>query len=177
QAIDLDGDGDIDVIASSRDDDKVAWYENDGDENFTTHIITTNADYALAIFVADVDGDGDTDVLSASANDNKVAWYENDLITGIDIGENLIQDFRLDQNYPNPFNPATTIEFSLPQSGFVTLKVYNMLGEAVAGLIEAYQPAGRYTVNFDAGNLTSGIYYYTLAVNGVKQTRKMLLLR
>ena len=178
-AKDLDGDGDVDVIASSRNDDKVTWYENDGDENFTTHIITTNADYALTIFAADVDGDGDIDVLSASANDNKVAWYENMRITtGIETrAASVPAKFTLQQNYPNPFNPTTTIEFSLPQSGFVTLKVYNILGEKVAALLDDYKSAGNYVVNFDGSTLASGIYYYTLKMDEFQQTRKMLLLR
>ncbi len=75
---DVDGDGDMDVLFASRNDDKIAWYENDGDQNFTAHTITTSADGAYSVFAADVDGDGDIDVLSASIYDRKVAWYEND---------------------------------------------------------------------------------------------------
>jgi len=104
--------------------------------------------------------------------------YAEDIITGIEtLADIQPEHFHLKQNYPNPFNPATTIEFTLPQSGFVTLKVYNLLGEEVAVLLEAHQPAGNYTVNFDASQLTSGIYYYTLAADGYQQTRKMVLLR
>jgi hypothetical protein len=85
--------------------------------------------------------------------------------------------FVLHQNYPNPFNPATTIEFTLSQSGFVTLKVYNILGQEVTTLLGTYKHAGQYSVNFDASQLSSGIYYYTLATDDFKQTRKMVLLR
>ena len=79
-AIDLDGDGDIDVLSASMEDDKIAWYENDGaaDPSFTARTITTSADGAKSVFAADVDGDGDIDVLSASMHDDKVVWYEND---------------------------------------------------------------------------------------------------
>jgi len=59
-------------------DNKIAWYENDGSESFTEHAISTSADYAYSVYAADVDGDGDMDVLSASYNDDKIAWYEND---------------------------------------------------------------------------------------------------
>ena len=78
-AIDVDGDGDVDVLSASRLDDKIAWYENvNGDgSSFTTHIITTAADGAFSVFAIDIDGDGDVDVLSASINDDKIAWYEN----------------------------------------------------------------------------------------------------
>jgi len=76
-AADLDGDGDNDVLSASTNDDKVAWYENQGGSFGSQQIITTNADGAWSIAVSDLDGDGDNDVLSVSINDNKVAWYEN----------------------------------------------------------------------------------------------------
>ena len=76
-AIDVDGDGDMDVLSASQNDDKVAWHENDGAGTFTTHTIATSADGPLSVYAADVDGDGDIDVLSASFNDDKIAWYEN----------------------------------------------------------------------------------------------------
>ena len=77
--IDMDGDGDTDVLSASRYDDTVAWYENlDGSGgSFSTHVIATSADYAMSVFAIDMDGDGDTDVMSASRDDDTVAWYEN----------------------------------------------------------------------------------------------------
>ena len=79
-AADVDGDGDMDVLSASVSDDKIRWYENDGQSNptFTAHEITDQADYAISVYAADVDGDGDIDVLSASHNDDKIRWYEND---------------------------------------------------------------------------------------------------
>ena len=77
-AADVDGDGDLDILSASTEDDKIAWYENDGNGNFTEHTISTAADNARSVFAADVDGDGDIDVLSASFYDDKIAWYEND---------------------------------------------------------------------------------------------------
>ena len=74
----MDGDADIDVLSASYYDDKIAWYENDGSENFTAHTIATNANGAESVFAIDVDGDADIDVLSASYYDDKIAWYEND---------------------------------------------------------------------------------------------------
>jgi len=78
-AADMDGDGDIDVLSASFNDDKIAWYENmDGQGSFgEPQIITTNANGAYSVFTADIDNDGDLDVLSASINDDKIAWYEN----------------------------------------------------------------------------------------------------
>ncbi len=77
-AADLDSDGDTDVLSASNQDDKIAWYRNDGNENFTSITITTGADSASSVFAADVDTDGDMDVRSASRNDDKIAWYRND---------------------------------------------------------------------------------------------------
>ena len=77
-AADLDGDGDLDLLSASLTDDKIAWYENDGNQNFTEHTITTTADGAVGVYAADFDGDGDMDVFSASFNDDTIAWYIND---------------------------------------------------------------------------------------------------
>ncbi|MFC1759219.1 FG-GAP-like repeat-containing protein [Planctomycetota bacterium] len=76
--MDVDGDGDLDVLSASSTDDTVAWYENDGSQNFMSHTISSAADGAQSVFAADVDGDGDMDVLSASTSDDKITWYEND---------------------------------------------------------------------------------------------------
>jgi len=75
---DVDGDGDLDVLSASQDDDRIVWYENDGNQSFTEHTISTTANYAQSVTTADVDGDGDLDVLSASQHDRAITWYEND---------------------------------------------------------------------------------------------------
>jgi hypothetical protein len=77
-AADVDGDGDTDILSASALDSKIAWYENDGSQNFIAHTIATSAFIHLSVFAADVDGDGDTDVLSAAVGDPTIAWYEND---------------------------------------------------------------------------------------------------
>jgi len=74
--------------------------------------------------------------------------------------------YKLEQNYPNPFNPTTTIGFSLKEAGFVSLKVYDLLGREVATLVSETRPAGNYTITFDAAGLGSGVYFYTLTSGG-----------
>ena len=78
-------------------------------------------------------------------------------------------------NYPNPFNPTTTINYQLPENGFVTLRVYDLLGKEVATLVNENKSAGYYKVNFDASKLTSGVYIYTINAGNYIQSRKMLL--
>jgi len=80
-------------------------------------------------------------------------------------------------NFPNPFNPTTVISYQLPENGFVTLKVYDLLGKEVAVLINESKYAGYYNVEFDAGKLTSGIYIYTIQAGNFLQSKKMLLLK
>jgi hypothetical protein len=88
-----------------------------------------------------------------------------------------IKDFNLDQNYPNPFNPSTKIKYSVPKDGFITLKVYNIIGSEVATIISGYRKAGTYIATFDAEKLSSGVYFYTLRFNNSTQSRKMVLVR
>jgi photosystem II stability/assembly factor-like uncharacterized protein len=87
------------------------------------------------------------------------------------------ETYYLQQNYPNPFNPTTNISFSIPSSGFVTMKVYNMAGMEVAKLLNENKTAGSYTIGFDAANLPSGAYFYRLETNSFTDTKKMILLK
>ncbi|RPH94574.1 T9SS C-terminal target domain-containing protein [candidate division KSB1 bacterium] len=84
-------------------------------------------------------------------------------------------DFTLDQNYPNPFNPTTQISFDLTQSGPVTLKVFNMMGQEVTTLLNGYTDAGHHAVTFDGANLPSGTYLYTLQTAKAKLSKMMIL--
>ncbi|MCH8954694.1 T9SS type A sorting domain-containing protein, partial [candidate division KSB1 bacterium] len=85
--------------------------------------------------------------------------------------------FALEQNYPNPFNPSTTIQFSLRLPSFVTLKVYNILGEEVTILVVENLPSGNYKVEWNASRLTSGVYYYRLQAGEFVETKKLTLLK
>ncbi len=85
--------------------------------------------------------------------------------------------FSLGQNYPNPFNPTTNIEYRTANFGFVTLKVYDVLGRLVATLVDGNQSAGVHSVRFNGDNLPSGVYFYRLASSGVAQVKKMILMK
>ena len=106
-------------------------------------------------------------------------WLLKSIVGTTDITERttIPTEYKLYQNYPNPFNPETVINYQLPESGFVTLKVYDILGKEVATLVNEYKEAGFYNYQFAFSNykLTSGIYIYTLNVNGITQSKKMIL--
>jgi Secretion system C-terminal sorting domain len=95
------------------------------------------------------------------------------------VGENTTTptSYKLYNNFPNPFNPSTTLKYSIPEASFTTLKVFNAVGSVVATLVNELKSAGTYEVEFNASNLASGIYYYTLSAGNFTQTKKMLLLK
>jgi hypothetical protein len=86
-------------------------------------------------------------------------------------------EFELFQNYPNPFNNSTLIKYSVPKSSHIAIKVYNILGQEIATLVDKYLPIGRYQVSFSIQNITSGVYLYKLASEGFTETKKMILLK
>jgi len=103
----------------------------------------------------------------------------NQIITDVDEtpSSQLPSTYELKQNYPNPFNPGTTIEFALPKSSPVTLKIFDMLGREVATLVNESMAAGVHKITFDARALTSGVYFYRLEAEGFIQTRRLMFLK
>ena len=95
----------------------------------------------------------------------------------IEIDVNGVKKFELAQNYPNPFNPTTTIQFQLPQTGWVKLTLYNILGQEIKTLVNEVKEAGTHTVNFDASELNSGVYIYRIESGSYTQTQKMTLIK
>jgi hypothetical protein len=87
------------------------------------------------------------------------------------------QTYALEQNFPNPFNPSTKIRFSIPEQGLVTLKVFNLLGEEIATLINTEMTTGSYEADFRGTEISSGIYFYTLTADNFISTKKMILLK
>ncbi|HCY76051.1 MAG TPA: hypothetical protein DHV28_09030 [Ignavibacteriales bacterium] len=106
--------------------------------------------------------------------DNKIIHVQSPTFVSNEILPNL---FSLSQNYPNPFNPSTKIRYAISQTAFTSLKVYSILGEEVATLINEEKTSGIYEINFDATNLTSGTYIYRLQAGDYVETRKMILLK
>ncbi|MCB0725738.1 MAG: T9SS type A sorting domain-containing protein [Ignavibacteriae bacterium] len=115
--------------------------------------------------------------VSAVVTGKNLAPYIGDIITNVNFVSEIPESYRLGQNYPNPFNPSTKIDFALPHNGFVTLKVYDVLGKEVATLVNGQLNAGTYNVDFNAGALSSGIYFYRLSTDGFTEIKKMTLLK
>ena len=134
---------------------------------------------------------GDNIALMSTNNNLISIWMDN--ITGVyqlwsviadisslgiqRIGTSVPSEFELKQNYPNPFNPTTTIQLKIPVNDFIVLKVYDISGKEVAELVNQELKAGVYDVSFDASNLPSGVYFYTLRSSEFVQTRKMLYVK
>ncbi len=139
----------------------------------------------------EADGQGSTLELTDPSLDNSIGanWKAsigngtpgkiNSVISSVkEYSNNIIPDnYVLSQNYPNPFNPSTTIRFSIPKNEYVTIKIYNTLGQEVAQLISKEMNAGTYSVNWNAANYAGGIYYFNIIAGEFKETKKMVLLK
>jgi carboxypeptidase T len=130
--------------------------------------------------------------LRTNGSNRRDGWYLDDIgifqytiPTNISTDAEPVYNFSLEQNYPNPFNPSTKIKYTIPsviasgakQSQIVTLKVYDVLGNEVSTLVNEEKPAGSYEVEFNASNLSSGIYLYKLQAGSFVETKKMILLK
>lgn len=137
------------------------------------NLLTAKCDFAEAI------------VYDTLLHDSEILAVENyltrkyNIVLGIEEiqGEIIPERFTLSQNYPNPFNPSTTIHFSVPSSEFVTLKVYDVLGNEVATLVNEEKSRGSYKVDFNAANLKRGIYFYNIQVGTHIDIKKMVLIK
>jgi photosystem II stability/assembly factor-like uncharacterized protein len=110
-------------------------------------------------------------LMKLNVNYNIITSVQENIIT------NVPNKFNLYQNYPNPFNPSTTIKFDLPVSGFVKLKIYDMLGREVTTLANEHRNAGTYEINYNASSLSSGIYFYKLEYENKSEVRKFMLVK
>ena len=130
-------------------------------------------------FTLTAPGPGDYRVNAGFDNPNR-RWDSVTVnITLTNVGENPSNpaSFKLFDNYPNPFNPFTTVRYSIPEASFTSIKIYDALGNEVYSLVNETKQAGIYEVEFNASDLSSGIYYYTLHAGSFRETKKMILLR
>ncbi len=100
-----------------------------------------------------------------------------EIITSVKKISEMPSKYSLSQNYPNPFNPTTVITYSIPKENIVTIKVFDILGNEVASLVNEEKPAGKYSINFNAGKLPSGIYFYRMEAGSFMEAKKLILLK
>lgn len=161
-------------------------YNTDGDLswiiNYTNSDFSGSSDEPFAMFV---DASGIVYVTGMSALDYAAIKYVPIPVSVENSPRNIPNQFALEQNYPNPFNPTTKIKYTIPSVGtslmkflqFVQLKVYDVIGNEVATLVNEEKPAGSYEVTFDASQLSSGIYFYTLKAGSFTETKKMAMMK
>lgn len=136
--------------------------------------ITNGLPYSAEYLIAA----NETDLFVATYYDGIWKRPLNEIITGINkIINSLPENFSLSQNYPNPFNPTTIIKFSIPNSQFATLKIYDILGREIATLVNEEKLPGNYEVKFNESNLASGVYLYRLQAGSFSQTKKFVLMK
>ena len=98
-------------------------------------------------------------------------------LVNVNDNQGIPDSYTLSQNYPNPFNPVTTINYTIPERGFVKIQIYDAIGNIIATLVSSEKEAGSYNVTYDANDLASGVYFYQLSVNSFKETKKLVLMK
>ena len=138
---------------------------------YTTDNVAVGAGLPTFIIVGVTDDD------SSAVHVDEV-WY-NETPTGMGISDDapIASSYELGQNYPNPFNPTTHIRFNIPETAGAKLTVFNIMGEAVANLVDGVVSAGGHTVSWNAANMPTGVYFYRLESGNFTQTRKLLLVK
>jgi len=127
--------------------------------------------------ITDLIKDPFSDTLYVATGDTGAYKVYKSVVSAEDISSFLPSNFRLYQNYPNPFNPSTTISYDLPKRSFVTLKIFNVLGQEVATLVDGAIETGRHEVRWDPAGLPSGVYLYRMSAGDFAETKKMMLVR
>lgn len=155
--------------------------EKNVSENFghaAQHLRKDGTDYvADIVYLKDLSAGGF--VFSEGTSTLNPIMYKTYKLTPTDVNDvnPIVNSFSLEQNYPNPFNPNTTIKYTIPEKDFVTIKIYDVLGKEVASLVNTIKDAGSYNVEFNAKNLSSGIYLYSIQAGKYNATKKMILMK
>jgi hypothetical protein len=148
-------------------------YDNSGNFIYRENYNVTGAGNPVSMMV-----DPSSNIYITGEANNKMLTVKYSYLVGEGtITSNIPNEFKLEQNYPNPFNPATKIKFDIPDANSVQLIVYDMLGNAVATLVDRHLKAGTYLAEWNAENFTSGIYFAVMYAGELKLTKKMVLVK
>lgn len=207
QVFDFDNDGNMSLAVAGETNGQLYDIEYDGDgdpalaENWVVNVAfdifqysgfdpAANPTISPRLFyaspAADMDGDGENEFVTVNYRSTFDVWPGDGYIFMVEhrtpnsvADDNKLNpdEFGLSQNYPNPFNPTTNISYNIPEAGFVTLRVYDVLGNLVSEVIDGYKEAGIHRAEFNASNLSSGAYFYRIEYNGQSLTKKLLLMK
>lgn len=140
--------------------------------------VSTTEGSAAITYIPDEDEGGDISLTAESENLESANWSGQVIASsGQQYHTDVPSDYQLEQNYPNPFNPVTTVDYTLPESSRVSLKVYDVMGREVKTLVDENQSAGSYSVSFNGSDLSSGTYIYRLEAGEFSKTRRMMLIK
>jgi hypothetical protein len=185
---DIDNDGKLEFAILSG--GYLYIFKSDGDDSYYLwNLKQVPASFSMNFY--DMNGDGIKDILFTAINESR---WTSEIYLGTDLINDIVNDkpnlpdkIELSQNFPNPFNPSTKIKYSIPKSGLVSLKVYDILGNEIETLVNEEKPAGEYSVEFSAKggsasggnamNLPSGVYFYQLKAGDFISTKKLVLLK
>ena len=151
-------------------------YTNPSYTQYSTVYATTMTGMQLGYYMDGITGCSTASVNTVTARPN--VCFTMSTVTGANNQYTEVPTkYELSQNYPNPFNPVTKINFALPKQGFVTLKIYDVLGREVKTLVNEIKSAGQYSVDFNASEFSSGVYFYKLETNGFSNIKRMMLIK
>ncbi|CAN5488522.1 hypothetical protein BH10BAC5_BH10BAC5_26530 [soil metagenome] len=180
---DIDRDGDLDLFVGKQD-GTITFYRNDGTTQNANFIFVTNNYNNINVFgnscpsFVDIDSDSDGDLFVGNVKGGLYYWENRDIVGVNNISNIIPSSFSLYQNYPNPFNPQTSIRFDLLRNSKVKLSIFSVTGKVIAVLInDELLTAGTKEIIFDAGNISSGIYYYKLETEGFSESKKMVVVK
>lgn len=179
---DLDGDNDLDLITSNYTGGNFYVFRNNGSGIFSdAPVVLPASSSGSCITVHDRDNDGDLDMAGIDEVDDLLFIFNNGTTGVQQISNEVPETYSLHQNYPNPFNPSCRINYEIAVSGETVLTIYDVLGSEIITLVNEYQNAGNYSVEFSsefiAGGLPSGIYFYRLKSGNYDETKSMALLK
>lgn len=178
QFMDFNNDGVYDFFRFNRYPYSKVWFKSGtngaiiSEFNYPSNMTGSN------LSMLDVDDDEYLEIILWNWENNKVNIFSTTYHTvGMSSYNTSVPDYELKQNYPNPFNPATTIEYKLNKNAIVSLKIYDIAGREMKTISKGMQTQGEYRINLNSENLSSGTYFYQLIVDGVPDTKKMVLVR
>lgn len=176
--MDFNNDGVYDFLRFSNNPLSKVWFKSGANGTIITEFNYPSNMLGSNLILLDVDNDSFLELILWNWDNNKINIFSTTFPSvGIVNNNTTVPDYELKQNYPNPFNPSTTIEYRLNKNAVVTLKIYDIAGREMKTMSKGMQSQGEYKINLASENLSSGTYFYQLIVDGIPETKKMVLVR